>query len=206
MRNVGCLRVQNKCQSRLLSSSLLLCAFDFQEAADSQLPAPWCRQHIGLQPESGRNEKSSGHNRLPSSLMVGMFNTKIRFQYPVQVFTREKTPRGGKMSRKNRFLRCCVRSIHCCCWRLCLNRWSFPHLKLLDSTGNQKASLEVNATVSFFFFCMVSSKLLAARNECSWSSSLQGMGTLLLEANHSNVRQWKVWQPCVSRHAYWQPG
>lgn len=53
---------------------------------------------------------------------------------------------------------------------------------------------------------MVSSKLLAAPHECSRSSSLRGMETLLLESNHSNVRQWKVWQPCVSRHAYWQPG
>lgn len=62
-----------------------------------------------------------------------------------------------------------------------------PHLKLLeivDSTGIQKASLEVNS-----FFCMVSSKLLAAQQEFRWSSSLLGMGSLLLEAEHSGIRQ-----------------
>lgn len=61
-----------------------------------------------------------------------------------------------------------------------------PHLKLLeivDSTGIQKASLEVNTAL-----CMVSSKLLAAQHEFRWSSSLLGMGSLLLEANHSGVR------------------
>lgn len=73
------------------------------------------------------------------------------------------------------------------CLAFVFEQMVLPHLKLLeivDSTGIQKASLEVNSTA----FCMVSSKRLAAQHEFRWSSSLLGMESLLLGANLSGVR------------------